>query len=215
LATQAMTNLLTAQLPLMKAAADALDFKPVRTYARLRQLLSMEGAEARRTFETEFTRYYGLNAGGVTPQFREVYFDRLYSLRGEAINESCYASLLRELYEIRRHIGDRALHCSFVSKLVAIHDESRPLFDKYVSFFFGLTAPRSASVDLRIAGFVFNLETVRANYHAWTEDAQFLAVLEDLRVRIPELWGCHLVRACDFLVWQAGKQDEPLLRGKS
>jgi hypothetical protein len=86
-------------------------------------------------------------------------------------------------------------------------DESRPLFDKYVGRFFGLGAPQSTSLDLRIAGFVSNLETMRANYHAWIEDARFLAIFEQLRDRISELRDCPLLRACDFLVWQAGKLD--------
>jgi hypothetical protein len=214
LAAQGVTTLLTAQLPLIEAAAGALDPKPVRTYTRLRQLLGTEGAQARVAFETEFTRYYGLNSGGVTPQFRTVYFDRLYALRGEAINDSCYAPLLQELYEIPRHKGDKALPCSFVSKLIAIHDESRPLFDKYVSRFFGLAAPQSASLDLRIAGFVSNLTTMQANYHAWIEDTRFRVVLEKVRGRIPPLRRCHLVRVCDFLVWQTGKQGRQAAPGK-
>lgn len=202
-----MTNLQTAQFPLIRAAAGALDSEPVRTYARLRQLLVLEDAQARTEFEAKFTEYYGLKSGGVTPQFREVFFDRLYALRGKAINDPPYAPLLRELYEIPRHKGDKALPCSFVSKLIAIHDESRPLFDRYVSRFFGLAAPQSASLDLRIAGFVSNLAAVRANYDAWIEDARFLEVFEQLRDRIHELENCHLVRICDFLVWHAGKQD--------
>jgi hypothetical protein len=52
---------------------------------------------------------------------------------------------------------------------------------------------------------VFNLATVRANYHAWIGDARFKAVFEELRGRISELKDCDLVRICDFLVWQAGK----------
>jgi hypothetical protein len=203
-----MTHLLTAQLPLIKAAAGALEAKPVRTYARLRQLLVKEDAQARTAFETEFTGYYGLKSGGVTPQFRKVFFDRLYALRGKAIDEPLYALLLRELYEIPRHKGDKALPCSFVSKLIAIHDESRPLFDRYVSRFFGVAAPQSSSLDLRIAGFVSNLANVRANYYTWIKDERFLRALEELCDRIPELRSCHLVRACDFLVWQAGKLNE-------
>lgn len=201
-----MTNLLTAQIPLIEAAAGALESEPVHTYACLRQLLGMEDAQARRSFETKFTRYYGLNAAGVTDRFRKVYFKRLYALRGQKIRDSSYAPLLRDLYKIRRHKGDNALPCSFVSKLIAILDESRPLFDVYVSRFFGLGAPQSASLDLRIAGFVSNLAVIRTNYHAWTEDARFQAVFEQLRDRIHELRGCHPVRVCDFLVWQAGKR---------
>lgn len=210
-----MTDLLTAQLPLIKAAADALESKPVCTYARLRQLLDTKGAHARATFEAEFTEYYGLKSGGVTPRFRKVFFDRLYALRGKAIGDPTYARLLRKLYEIPRHKSDKALPCSFVSKLIAIHDESRPLFDRYVSRFFGLAAPQSVSLDLRIAGFVANLAVVRANYHAWTEDARFQEVFEQLRNRILELRDCHVVRVCDFLVWQAGKQDRKLPRRRS
>lgn len=200
-----MIDLLTAQLPLIKDAAGALDCKQVRRYAFIRELLGKNDPQARRKFETEFTVYYGLKAGGVTDHFREVYFERLYALRGKTIDDSSYAPLLRHFYKIRRHKGDKALPCSFVSKLIAIHDESRPLFDRYVGRFFGLGAPQSASLDLRIAGFVSNLGVVRANYDAWIKDARFQAVFKQVRDRICELGNCDLVRVCDFLVWQAGK----------
>lgn len=201
------SELFTAQLPLIKEAADNLDPSLVSVYTGLCQSLKKNGSAERRTFESEFASYYGLNYAGLTPQFRKVYFDRLYGLRGKKIDDSTYAPLLRELYEIPRRKGDKALQCSFVSKLVAIHDESRPLFDKYVRGFFGLREPKLQSLDLRIAGFVANLAIIRASYFAWSEDARFQAVFEHVRSRIPELRTCHFVRVCDFVVKYASKLD--------
>ncbi|MBX5453435.1 MAG: hypothetical protein K6U10_05785 [Acidobacteriia bacterium] len=203
---RAVNAFLSAQLAEIEKAANRLDPNEVATYRYLRALLQRDDADARQIFEKMFIAYYGLNSGGITDKFREAYFDRLYELRGKPIDDACYDRLLWELYEIPRHEGKKgrkSLQFSFVSKLVSILDESRPLFDTNVRRFFGLDVPQSDSPDLRIAGFVSNLVLLKTNYEAWLKDARFERILGNACDRIPELRNCHPIRACDFFVWQA------------
>lgn len=206
-------------------AEDWVDAGSVRTYLELRRLLASVAGSAgpsengmrfgnvihseqhrdRLLFEKRFAYYYGLNSPGLTDEFRRRYFRLLWAFRMPAGGDP-YAELLQDLYQIRRSNGGRALPCSFVAKLVAIHDESRPLYDRYVSGFFGMSAPAMGSVEFRIAGFVENLERIRHVYGAWAADQPLAAAIASLRRRIPDLRQCHHVRICDFLVRTAARR---------
>jgi hypothetical protein len=114
---------------------------------------------------------------------------------------------LEKLLPIERIKGDKALQFSFVSKLVAIHDEQQPIFDRYIGFFFGIGPPSLMLLpEFRIMGFLQNLAEIRRRYEAWSKDKMFTEVLCDLRRKIPDLADCHEVRICDFLVWSVGKK---------
>src|SRR5688572_17165467 len=102
--------------------------------------------ESRGEFERTFCSFYGLKAGGLTDKFRQRYFDLLFGLKLSPGSQPPYEKLLLELHAIKRHKGDLVLPASFVSKLVALHDDSRPLFDRHVSNFFGVAMPALGSL---------------------------------------------------------------------
>ena len=197
---------ITAHLPLVASAAELLDRKAVLPYCELRRLLANATAVNCEKFEWEFAKYYGLNSAGLSPEFKQRYFELLFGVNRSVMDNPQYGPLLSELYNIPRIQGDLVLQCSFVSKMVAIHDESRPLYDKYVGAFFGLTVPQTGPTEFRITGFVANLEIIRGYYFAWINDPRFQSVFERVLNRIPELRSCNLIRVCDFLVWQTGKE---------
>jgi len=193
------------QMGLLGVAITHLREADFSRYLKLKLLL----AEKPRGFKTDFRQafgiYYGLNAGGVTEAFKDRYFDLLFSLKLQDDGDP-YTPILRELYEIPRRKKDKALQCSFVSKLVAIHDEASPIFDRHVSDFFGITVPTRGSVDFRIAGFVANLQWLRQTYHRWSEDSQFQKILLTVKQKHPSLKGCANPRVADFLVWTVGRK---------
>jgi hypothetical protein len=92
-----------------------------------------------------------------------------------------------------------------VSKLVAIHDESRPLYDRHVRNFFGIWKPGIGSTDFQISGFIKNLSLIQQEYQSWSSDDDFKIILNCAQNKIPELKKCHENRICDFLVWTAGR----------
>lgn len=199
-------DLISTHLTSIARAAETLDRNAVLPYCELRRLLTNPSAADREKFERQFARYYGLNSAGLSPDFKRRYFELLFDVNRGTLNIPPYAALLSELHGIPRIQGDLALQCSFVSKMVAIHDESRPLYDKYVGAFFGLTVPQTGSIEFRVAGFIANLEIVRTYYFAWMSDPRFQSVFERVLNRIPELRPCNLARVCDFLVWRTGKE---------
>lgn len=199
-------SIVAQQIVILREAATHLSALDVAPYFRLKQLLHSQKEHDRLTFRTTFAKFYGLNAGGLSETLKNRYFERLFSLRLTLNHEPPYAELLQELYEFKRRKGDQVLGVSFVSKLVAMHDESRPLYDRHVRNFFGLSKPGLGSVEFQIAGFIYNLGIIRNHYQTWGTEPDFNHLLKPLLERIPPLKHCHLNRLCDFLVWTAGRK---------
>ncbi len=194
----------TYQLRLLGKAVKHLEEKYILAYLDLKRLLAEKPTGYKEKFQEIFVPYYALNSGGLTKDFMTRYFDLLFGL--EIQDDDPYTPFLLELYEIRRRKGDRALQSSFVSKLVAIHDESSPIFDRHVSYFFGITIPRNDSVKFRIAGFVENLKHLRKIYQCWAEDPRFRKILLKVKQKYPGLENCATSRIADFLVWTVGRK---------
>ncbi len=180
------------------------DFCP---YLELKALLPDATPDARERFRVLFTAYYGLNVGGLTEEFKDNYFRILFS--DSVILDGCpaYSTILKELGGFKRKKGDRAMPFSFVSKLVAMRLESRPIYDRHVLAFFGKKSP-AASVDMgeRIDWYVRFLDHVRSSYAAWANEPMVMPILERLKDRDDRLRCCHDVRLLDFLVWKVGNR---------
>lgn len=176
-------------------------------YFGLRARLPCRQASDRKRFRSRFIPYYRLNIGGLTDAFKSEYFDRLFKCRPVG-DPDPHTPLLRRLYEFPRRQGDHVLQASFVTKLVSIHDETRPIFDRHVSGFFGVGVPRVGSTDFRIAGFVANLRHIQNQYESWARDPRFARLRKSLIAKQPRMADCHPTRVCDFLVWAAGAKLE-------
>ena len=192
------------QLNILSQAVAHVAQGDVDKYMELKELFRTKDGAKQAKFRSAFERYYGLYSGGVTSAWRDRFFQLLYELELRDRVDP-YTPILRALYEIPRHKGDRELHFSFTSKLVAIHDESYPLYDRHVSAFFGIVPPSLGGVDFRIAGFVSHMRWLRQTYSAWERDDAFLQVVGCLRDRYPCLQVIATPRLADMLVWAAGK----------
>jgi hypothetical protein len=193
------------QLALLSEAITHLTDADISPYLKLKRLFTDQPVGFKAEFRQTFERYYGLNAGGVSDAFKRRYFELLFDLK---LKESVdpYTPILKELYSILRRKEDKALQCSFVSKLVAIHDETRPIFDRHVSDFFGITVPSNGWVDFRIAGFVTNLMWLRETYQRWSGDKHFMEILSAVKQKHPSLQNCAGARVADFLIWVVGRK---------
>ncbi len=200
-----MMRPMNQQMILLSQAARILQQREVSPYFELRSLILKQDRKSRAAFKRIFSTYYGLNAAGLTDAFKKRYFDLLFGLDLSIHEAPPYETVLKALYKIKRRKKDRALQASFVSKLISIHDESHPLFDRHVSGFFGISVPTSGALDFRISGFVENLDHIRNQYREWCENEQVKELIAELKLRIPQLTNCHAIRICDFLVWTIGR----------
>lgn len=190
---------------MFREAADRLAPKDYQPYLKMRRMLREPAGYDQKAFRKLFTQYYRLNSGGMSVKWKNRYFHWLF--QGPPAGADPYTRILRDLYAYPRPAGDQVLAFSFVSKLVAIHDESRPIMDLHVSNFFGLSAPRSGGVEHRISGFIANLNRIQATYEEWSRDPRFRRLLGTMGKNEDhaELLECHPNRLCDFLVWTVGR----------
>lgn len=195
----------SAQIGVLEFSARELLIEDVAPYFRLRSFLSQSSPRDRKVFEREFARFYGLNAAGVSDRFRRAYFDELYAADPASNDWPNYHALLERLYAIPNRRGKRVLQSSFVSKLVAAKDESKPLFDIHVARFFGFSIPSVGSTGYRAEMLTSHLDYIGRAYRRWAR-TELSRTLQVLRKRIPELRNCNDVRLCDFLVWTAGRK---------
>ena len=180
------------------------DFYP---YLELKSLLTDARPRARARFRPLFTSYYGLNAGGLTDAFKDRFFAILFGGNVIVNGEPNFARILNELRLIPRMQGDLAMPFSFVSKLVAIHLETSPIYDRHVVNFFDENAPPPATPAAdRIAWYIAFLNAVAADYTAWAQDVSIVPILDRLKTRDAQLAQCANIRLLDFLVWKVGNQ---------
>ena len=188
------------------------DFCP---YLELKEMLTDTSPLVRRRFRLLFTNYYGLNVAGLTDAFLDRFFGILFGGNVIVSGKPDFSTILNELCFIPRKKGDCAMPYSFVSKLVAMHRESSPIYDRHVLAFFGEEAP-SASVTkgVRIAWFIAFLKGVAEDYERWAEDSRVIAIIDRLKMRDGRLANCQVVRLLDFLVWKVGNQKLLITAGQ-
>ena len=167
-------------------------------YAKIRQFVKTGMHGDRTEFIRQFTAYYRLNRAGLTQVFKDTYFQLLFDHRPNRSGDP-YTHILQRLHEIPRRQGDRILAASFTSKLVAVHDEAQPLYDRFVAAFFGITVPTFGTLEFRISGFVKNLMVIKSRYESWSQMPEITEILERIRQRHPGIARAHPVRICDFL----------------
>jgi hypothetical protein len=182
-------------------------------YLELKELFAAPTPPNQQRFRYLFTTYYGLNVGGLTEPFKDRYFEILFSRNVIIHGQSDFAGILTELSSIKSKRGLNPVPFSFVSKLVAMHQEHSPIYDRHVRSFLDFKEAKASSPELRIAWFIGTIGAIATRYQAWAEDERIQLILERLKTRDARLQHCHVVRLMDFLVWKVGNQK--LLGGKT
>lgn len=176
-------------------------------YLELKALLLNASVHARTRFRSLFINYYGLNIGGLTDAFKDRFFAILFDGKIMASGRPVFTEILSELSMIPGKNGHCVMPFSFVSKLVAIHRESSPIYDRHVLGFFEEEAPTAAIPKAdRIMWYVDFLNQVAADYATWARDERVAPILKRFKARDGQLARCDVVRLLDFLVWKVGNQ---------
>jgi hypothetical protein len=195
-------------VPILGRAAAALDEADIAAYAWLRAFVA-GGMDGDRTlFRRRYSAYYRLDRAGLSRRFKDTYFELLFAYRPTSEPDP-YTPLLCALRRYKRRpagapaTSSPLFAASFATKLVAIHEEHRPIFDSHVHAFFGIGFPRLGPFEHRAALFVRHLEVIRSAYEEWQHCPSVAAIIETVRARHPALATTHPVRIADFLVWTA------------
>lgn len=175
-------------------------------YLDLKRLLPRTDDSSRQRFRELYTDFYQLRIGGLTDEFKDKYFELLFS-PPKTEGRIDVKFIFQELCGIKNHRGSVTLPFSFVSKLVGMHDESSPIFDIHVSNFLGRKPPESKyPMNERIDWCLEFLESVRDEYSRWAQQTEVTEILTRLKQRDVALQLCHDVRLLDILVWKTGSK---------
>jgi hypothetical protein len=197
----------TSDWRLLATAATHIKPAAFDKYFDLKGLLASSEKKDRVAFRKLFTGYYRLGNAGLTDAFKRRYFKLLFACTPVG-QEDPYTPLLLDLYHFKTRQDKNTIQASFVSKMVSMQDESRPIWDRYVSHFFGLRVPSVAHPkEVRIASFVTALRQIQEQYEEWAADPRFGGLETVLFRTQPKLRDCHPSRLCDFLVWTVGTLD--------
>lgn len=201
----------------LAAAEQGLLEKNFAPYLKLRDLLNEKSGESRTEFCKIFKSFYMMRKGtGVAPEFEKRFFDILFSYNPSANPRVAFIEIATELAKIDNPKEKKTVHFSFVSKLVAMHNEASPIYDKHVRNFFGERLPANgAATHERIDAVADFLESVGRIYTGWASDPEIAKVLGRMCDRDPRLCKCHPVRLIDFLVWRHGNLFQGYLRNSA
>jgi hypothetical protein len=155
----------------------------------------------------KFAGFYGLNRAGLGETFQLRFFEILFDRNTKVQNPPDYKGILNDLNSNPIKRGHTILPLSFVSKLVAVHFENKPIYDRHVCSFFGEKVPESKTpVESRIKWYLDFLDEIAADYTSWSNMPQTSKILDRFKLKDNRLKECHDNRLLDFLVWKVGNQ---------
>ena len=204
--TQIM-NLQQKHIDALEEAETLMFHKDFCPYLELKEMFPDTSPLARRRFRTLFMDYYDLDGGRLTDAFKDRFFEILFGVNVIINGQPDFSAILNELYLIPRLKGDSAMQFCFVSKVVGMHRENSPIYDRYVLAFFGEKVP-AASVPKqdRINWLVGFLGRIATDY-ATAQDGRVIPIIDRLKARDQRLAHCDVIRLLDFLIWKVGNQE--------
>lgn len=162
----------------------------------------------RKLFESMFSQYYDMGVGRLSCKFKEKFFDILFHGKVLDNGKPAFSRIFSSLNKFPQKNGVNKTQFVFVSKLVAIHDETSPIYDKHVRAFFGKTTWfLYKDKEKRIQNFTEFLNGIKSDYCRWVEIPRVCKIINRLKKRDSHLASCDNVRLLDFLVWKVGRED--------
>ena len=189
-----------------------IEIESLDVYDYLKKTFNETNVSKNYFFQFVFRSFYGLDSAGLSPKFKEAYFELLEKNRNMTIEnaDSAFKSIASELYRIPNLKTEKnegfSLQISFVSKLVHTVKSDFPIYDSKVSHLMGFS-------------YLPNDFTLENNIENRIDDyLKQICELKDLYVCIGEQLGNELEqfdnnfkrdiskeKKIDFILWTAGK----------
>lgn len=160
-------------------------------------------------FRNRFMNFYGMNKYRQESEFLNIFFGSSLNITVGPYDEEKNEEIVRNLLKVKIKQKKQILHFSFVSKLVNLYDESMPIYDTHVCYFFerGLyksTSNKDRRIEAEIRSYKKLLLDIRETYQKSAEIPEVKDILKELEKIDERLKVCNLVRLLDFLVYTVG-----------
>ncbi len=156
-------------------------------------------------FQFVFRSFYRIDNAGLTPEFKDRYFELMEQAKKTGNIDFSYLS--KELFKFPNRKGNNALQFSFISKLANTVDASYPIFDSEIGGLYGFKRPYNyKEFEVRLNEYLTFYSKLKSDYHNVLEKnilggaiKKFEAAFSQKIKQIPD------IKKIDFLLWSAGK----------
>jgi len=154
-----------------------------------------DGEDTERTFQGEFEKFYQVGAARKNLEWKNKFYSYMQEIRSH--KDPSFADALRYM---KKHGGK--FDKSFVSKMIATIDPSRPVIDIWVSDFFGLQLPNTKSKHIETE-IIRAYEDLRCAYVALLETGKAKDMIKKFDKVFPQYLNLITpIKKVDFILWQ-------------
>jgi hypothetical protein len=187
-----------------RAVVDAIGPRSVERYIQIRRTYLETNVSESPDFQSAFRLFYRLDNAGLTPEFKDQYFELMEAARDSAPN---LRSLALALYAFPNRKGQRSLQFSFVTKLANTIDPTCPIYDSWVAALCGFRPPMCGlEVEDRIDRLL--------EFHGWLgksyDQALSAGAIGGMIDRFRRIYSANdemvpEAKVVDFICWSAGR----------
>ena len=162
-------------------------------------------------FQFVFRSFYRIDNAGLTPEFKDRYFELMEQAKKSGKFDLSYLS--KELFKLPNRKGNNTLQFSFVSKLANTVDASYPIFDSEIGGLYGFKRPHNyKEFEVRLSEYLTFYSKLKSDYHNVLEENVLEFAIKEFEAAFPQKnKPIPDIKKLDFLLWSAGK----LKRSKS
>ena len=162
-------------------------------------------------FQFVFRSFYRIDNAGLTPEFKDRYFELMEQAKKSGKLDLSYLS--KELFRLPNRKGNNTLQFSFVSKLANTVDASYPIFDSEIGGLYGFKRPYNyKEFEVRLSEYLAFYSKLKSDYHHVLEKNVLEFAIKEFETAFPHKnKPIPDIKKLDFLLWSAGK----LKRAKS
>ena len=156
-------------------------------------------------FQFVFRSFYRIDNAGLTPEFKDRYFELMEEAKKSGNFDLSYLS--KELFKLPNRKGSNTLQFSFISKLANTVDASYPIYDSEIGSLYGFKTPYNyKEFEVRLGEYLNFYSKLKSDYHAVLEKNMLESAIKEFEATFPKKnKPIPDIKKLDFLLWSAGK----------
>lgn len=181
-----------------------IDQESIDVYLFLREQFNNSNVSQNPLFQFVYRSFYRLDNAGLTPEFKTEYFSILEKNRGG--NWINIETIVAALHKYPNRKRQKSLQFSFVTKMVNMIDDAKPIYDSEVARMFQFnTPPYTKTFQERLADYLKFYKKLEEVYKEIISCNKLFTVFGDLESALENVHFLSDTKKLDFLVWSAGK----------
>lgn len=155
------------------------------------------------SFRNTYAKYWGLNAARLAPDFENVYFQLLETLKASPDNAEVKFVASKLCATPTSKDGQRSLQFSFSSKLVHMIYPHRPVYDNTVERFFFLPGTETLSRhEKKLDRLMKSYNFLISEYQRILDNGILAQAITRFRAKYPDTESWTDEKIIDTLIWQ-------------